>query len=208
MADATSTTTEESPGTPRPDGRTARAIRTREAVVEALLGLIEEGNLRPTAHQIAQRAGVSLRSVFQHFSDLDTLFSLAAKRHIERYSVMLEPISTDLSLVERIDALVSQQGRLFEAVTPVRRAATLMEPFSEEILSHVRRGQHTTRALAARLFHQELAPLDDSDRRATLDALAAVSSWNFWDTLRRLQGLSVARAQDTLRHLYLSLLGG
>ncbi len=208
MADGTSTTTEEPPGPARPDGRTARAIRTREAVVEALLGLIEDGNLRPTAHQIAERAGVSLRSVFQHFSDLDTLFSLAAKRHIERYSVMLEPIPAGLSLTERVDALVTQQGRLFEAVTPVRRAATLMEPFSEEILSHVRRGQQTVRALASHLFEEELAALDEADRRTTLDALAAVSSWNFWDTLRRLQDLSVARAQDALRRLFLSLLGG
>lgn len=208
MSDMASTPVAETPAAARPDGRTARAVRTREAVVEALLSLIEEGNLRPTAHEIADRAGVSLRSVFQHFSDLDTLFSLAAKRHIERYYLTLEPIPTDLPLGERVDALVAQQCGLFEDVTPVRRAASIMEPFSEEILSQVRRGQQTARGIVSRLFEQELARMDDADRRAALDALAAAASWNFWDTLRRLQGLSVPRAGEALRRLYLSMLRG
>src|SRR3989304_5263636 len=60
------------------DGRSARAARTRDAVVEALLTLIEEGDLRPTAQRVAEHARVSLRSVFQHFRDLESLFAAAA----------------------------------------------------------------------------------------------------------------------------------
>src|SRR3954470_18279608 len=52
------------------DGRTARATRTREAVVSAVLDLVNEGNPKPTAREIADRAGVSLRSVYVHFDDL------------------------------------------------------------------------------------------------------------------------------------------
>ena len=44
------------------DGRLGRGTRARTAVVDALLDLIEEGDLRPTAPRIAERAGVSLRS--------------------------------------------------------------------------------------------------------------------------------------------------
>ena len=56
------------------DGRAARALRTRNRVVDALLDLIDEGDLRPPAADVARRAGVSLRSVYQHFDDLETLF--------------------------------------------------------------------------------------------------------------------------------------
>ena len=51
------------------DGRTVRAERTRQALVDSLLNLLDEGQLTPTAAEIAARAGVSERSVFQHFPD-------------------------------------------------------------------------------------------------------------------------------------------
>src|SRR3546814_6231042 len=55
------------------DGRTLRAMRTREAIFDATFSLIDEGDLRPTAPRVAERAGVSVRSVFQHFDDLESL---------------------------------------------------------------------------------------------------------------------------------------
>ena len=62
------------------DGRIARGKRARTAIVDALLALIEAGELRPSAARIAERAGVSLRSVFQHFRDVESLFAAMADR--------------------------------------------------------------------------------------------------------------------------------
>jgi len=68
-----------------PDGRTARSDRTHNAVVAAFLRLLDEGNLRPTTEQIAERAAVSPRSVYQHFPERDALLiapaSTGAGRH-------------------------------------------------------------------------------------------------------------------------------
>ena len=57
----------------RPDGRRASRERNRIAVVDALLDLYAEGNLRPGAGEVARRAGLSRRSVFRYFDDLDDL---------------------------------------------------------------------------------------------------------------------------------------
>ena len=62
------------------DGRTARSQRTRSAIVAACIELVEEGDLRPTAPRVAERAGVSVRSVFQHFDDLEGLFAAVGDR--------------------------------------------------------------------------------------------------------------------------------
>ena len=62
------------------DGRLTRAARTRTAVVDALLTLNERGELRPTARDIAAEAGVSLRSVYVHFDDLEALFVESSRR--------------------------------------------------------------------------------------------------------------------------------
>ena len=69
MAETTVTSTEPAGG----DGRASRAARTRIAVVDALLALNEKGNLRPTAREIAAEAGVSLRSIYVHFDDVESL---------------------------------------------------------------------------------------------------------------------------------------
>src|SRR5258707_1384214 len=59
------------------DGRRLRSERTRQYIIGAYLALLSEGPRVPTAMQIAERAGYSVRSLFERFPDLLTL-SLAA----------------------------------------------------------------------------------------------------------------------------------
>ncbi|MHB8506820.1 MAG: TetR family transcriptional regulator, partial [Acidimicrobiales bacterium] len=66
------------------DGRVLRGRRNRESEVEAFLSLIEEGDERPTARAIAERAGVSLRSVFQHFDELEQIYEVAGRRQVRK----------------------------------------------------------------------------------------------------------------------------
>ena len=87
------------------DGRAARAARTRDAIVEATVALVEEGDVRPTAPRIAERAGVSVRSVFQHFDDLPALHTAVVQRVVERLAVLVVPADPARPLADRIDAL-------------------------------------------------------------------------------------------------------
>ena len=115
------------------DGRTVRAERTRQALVDALLSLLYEGELHPTAERISARAGVSERSLFQHFADREVLYQAVALQQYERIAPTLVPVDLSLPLPERIDAFVEERARLLEEVTPVRRAALLLEPDSEVV---------------------------------------------------------------------------
>ena len=54
---------------PQLDGRRRRSERTRQLIVEAYLDLLREHPQIPTAVQIADRAGISVRSVFERFAD-------------------------------------------------------------------------------------------------------------------------------------------
>ena len=66
------------------DGRHARRDRNRLAVVDAILALFSEGNFEPTSDQIAERAGLSPRSLFRYFDDLEDLNRVAIARQFER----------------------------------------------------------------------------------------------------------------------------
>jgi TetR/AcrR family transcriptional regulator, regulator of autoinduction and epiphytic fitness len=190
------------------DGRTARGERTRKALVDALLALLYDGQVRPTAERIAQRAGVSERSLFQHFADREALYQAVAVEQYERIAPTLEPIDVSLPLPERIDAFAEQRARLLETVTPVWRAALLLEPESEVVSSWL---QATRRQMAGRLeevFGAELEQLGQSERGVQLAALVAASAWTSWEALRAHQRLSVDRSRAAMRATLAALLAG
>src|SRR3954465_7340684 len=66
------------------DGRRLRAVRTRARILEALLELLDEGRPEPTASEIAERAGVALRSIAQHFKTREQLLAALAEKHLAR----------------------------------------------------------------------------------------------------------------------------
>lgn len=183
---------------PPVDGRTARATRTRATIVDALLSLLEEGDLQPTANRIAERAGISLRLIYHHFDDLEALFHAAAIRQGERIVHLTTAIPDDLPLGERLDLFVMQRTDILEWMTPVRRASLLQEPFSHELS----RARDTFAAVGVQqtmaVFAEELAKVPLEHQPMVRAAVAASSGWNFWDSLRT-SGHSVDEARAAMR---------
>ena len=63
-----------------PDGRRLRSERSKQAIIDAILALMEEGNLVPSAQTVADRAGIGIRSVFRHFADMEELYAIAGEQ--------------------------------------------------------------------------------------------------------------------------------
>jgi len=192
--------------TARIDGRLLRSARTRTAVVDALLDLLNEGELQPTTARIAARAGVSLRVVFHHFNNLEALYSEVALRQGERIRPLAQNISPELPLLERIDLLTAQRSRIYEAISPVRRAGLLMEPFHPSLGRELAAVRNEMRERAASIFAPELNRLADADRPETVAALHAIGSWSAWEQMRRHQGLSEAEARAAMARGFRALL--
>ena len=182
------------------DGRTRRSLRTREAIVDATISLLELGDLRPTAPRVAEAAGVSVRSIFQHFDDLETLHAAVAERLVERVAVLVVPVAPELPIEERLDRFVHQRTLLLEAVTPIRRAAEVHGPFSTEITARLRDGQAFLRAELSHTFAPELATAG-VDQDDILDGLDAALSWATWEGLRAGLGRDLERARRVVRRL-------
>ena len=192
---------------PPRDGRTVRAERTRQALVDALLALLYEGELQPTAERIAKRAGVSERSLFQHFADREALYQAVAVQQFERIVPTLRPIDASRPLPDRIDAFVDQRARLLETVTPVRRAALLLEPDSDIVAGWLAKTRRAKAVEVERIFATEIDRTPAEERPALVAALAAVSAWTFWESLRAHQRLSAERSRAAMREAIASLLG-
>jgi len=189
------------------DGRVARGERTRQAVAEALISLIEEGEPQPTARRIAERAGVSLRIVFHHFEDLEAVLRAAVDIQRSRHWRRLGPVDPTLAMPSRITAVVRQRAGVFEAVSPVRRVAQRVEQVSPTAADQLARVRAALRAQLAAAFEPELAHRSTAAARVVLDALEVSLSWETWDQLRRM-GRSVAACRRTMETLARSVLAG
>lgn len=188
------------------DGRTARAVRTRDAIVEACLGLIDEGDLRPTGPRIAERAGVSVRSIFQHFDDLDALFAAVGQRVVVRIGGLIAHIDPSTPLHDRVDAFVHQRAAVLESLTPVLRAALVHAASSEVIRGQFEQGHEFLKAQVAQVFAPEIAAATDGEVLA--HGLIVSLSWTTWDLLRAAQEQSVAQARTVVTLMVRSLLAG
>ena len=183
----------------RVDGRTARGQRTRAAVVDALLSLQEEGDLEPTAQRVAARAGVALRTVFGHFSDMETLWAQAGEREYAKMSALADVPSGDLPLDERVERFSASRARVLEAVLPVLRAARLREHSSAALRRNREIFAEGGDAEVTAVFATELAPLDEAERAVVLSAFHVVAGGTAWELLRCQRGLDVDAATDVLR---------
>jgi TetR/AcrR family transcriptional regulator, regulator of autoinduction and epiphytic fitness len=188
------------------DGRTARAVRTREAIVDACIALVDEGDVRPTALRVAERAGVSVRSVFQHFDDLEGLYAAIANRLVDRLGGVKVIVDATLPLPERITSMVERRSRALEILTPIRRAAAVHAPFSPEVRTRLQAGHAMLRAELERVFADELVERDEPARTQMLDALDTVLSWPSWENLRTLNGRTYEESRAVLEQMVAAML--
>jgi AcrR family transcriptional regulator len=180
------------------DGRVARSRRTRAAIVEALVDLLEAGNPQPTIEEIAARAGVAPRTVFQHYADREALFAAVSAHREAHLEELMGTIDPDASLQERVAAVVAQRARVYEWIAAVRRGALLMEPFSDAVHASLEQFRQTKREEVARVFAAEIARRPERERATLTAALGAAGSWSSWDALRTHQRLDVEAASAAL----------
>lgn len=191
------------------DGRRVRREQNRAAVVDALLALYTEGNLAPLADDIAARAGLSPRSLFRYFDDIDDLARAAIARQHERVdAIAAMPIDTALPLPNRIGAFVEQRVRLFEAIGAIGLVTRLRAPFSELIDAELRVARAFLRRQVATVFATELGTTGSKVSSNTLAALDVLCSYEAYQLLRHDQSLSPTDAATVLRDGVHRLLGG
>jgi AcrR family transcriptional regulator len=177
------------------DGRRLRREQNREAVLDALAELFSEGVYQPRANEIAERAGISPRSLFRYFDDIDDLNRATIERHLAAARPQLDiGIGPDASTKAKVECVVEARMRLFETIAPAARAArgyALRHPL---VAAQVRESRFHLRDQVHRLFAPEL----EGDRAELLPALDALCSFETCELLRFDQGLSRAETVSAL----------
>ena len=183
------------------DGRNLRRLHSHDRAVDAVLDLIGEGISSPTAQQIAERSGISIRTVFRLTGDVESLHAAAVNRQAERTAPLYVTLHSEGLLGDRIGALVENRATIFEAIAPVRRVAERLAPRSEPIARGLAQSHRLLRTQVTATFDTELSPLANEQRRDVLNGADVASSWETWDQLRRVKGLSRQESERVVRRL-------
>lgn len=206
MSEAVSTTGAVNAPRPKIDGRVLRAARTRERIINATIELIRGDEATPRVIDIARTAGVSTRSIFQHFDDTEALFAAVAQQVVEQLLPLAKPIDASLPWEERLDALMQTRIQINEALLPFRRAVAVHQPRSPKLAAGVTAGRLFARERTESAFAPELMRLPENERKQTVDAVLAASDWQMWFSLRTTYGLDVETSGATMRRMVAAIL--
>jgi AcrR family transcriptional regulator len=178
----------------RVDGRRLRSERTRQLIIEAYMALVRESSQIPTAVQIAERAGYSVRSIFERFPDMHALRVAVTDHAIAegRTQGALRDVEGDR--MTRIRSHVEQRGRGCERWLPLWRVLSTQNDESPELKKRMRMIRELVRMRLELMFQRELSSVVDPQRRHTVIALEALTDFENWGRMRELYGLEFEQA--------------
>jgi AcrR family transcriptional regulator len=182
-------------------GRGDRVARTREAIVSSTLTLAMEGEVAPIVRDIAKLAGVSARTVFQHFADTAELYVAVLGRALGGWKAATPESDARQPLDERISTAVSNRAGRYEALRPMWTFVETLCRRSKEAAEKTTEVYADNREQIAKSFGQELTALPGDRREHTLNALALVLAPESWIVLRERLGLTADQARDEWRFI-------
>jgi AcrR family transcriptional regulator len=181
------------------DGRSLRRERNRQDIVNALLDLIETGETEISAALIASKAGLSERSIFRYFDDVNDLYrsvcDLAFSKEIEY--ALIDDAGVG-SLDTKIENFVNQRVRIYtmnEKIAPAARSFALKNPI---IKNQLVVGRKLLRNQIIKHFSEELSAFDKQQQQVAVAIIDSLTTFEYYDMMRSDQKMSVQAIKSVL----------
>jgi len=174
------------------DGRRLRSVTSQNIIVDAMMTLIQRGILEPTAQQVADEAGIGIRTVFRQVQDKENLFLKMDEKVRARLQETLKRAANPRgNLEERIEGLIELEAELFENNLQFLRATLANKWKYNTLQKNYERNQRNIKSLLY-AWIPELKDLSESKQIL----LTSVNSAGYWIELRENLVLSVIGAKN------------
>jgi AcrR family transcriptional regulator len=183
------------------DGRRLRSQDSKRKIVAAMLELVREGQIAPTAEEVAQRAEVGLRTVFRRFKDMESLYAEMAVAISEQVAPIIEETVRFEHWSQNFSHLVERRLRVYEVIMPYRVAAEVLKFQSNVLHLH-----HLQIVRAERELLRSALPSSYTKDKLIIEGLEAVLSFDMWNQLRNDQNLKADEANDVIIRILSRLL--
>ena len=184
------------------DGRRKRGDQSRRQIVDAMLALVREGEMSPSAAQVAERANVGLRTVFRHFEEMEVLYREMADAIAEKVlPLMKAPYASD-NWRDRLQEMIDRRIDIHEEIMPLKIAGSILRFRSEFLMQDYRNHLRMERKGL-----EAVLPENVRKDQTMFRAIEMVTSFQAWRRLRQDQDLSVADARKVMVRLIDGILG-
>ena len=189
------------------DGRTARRNRNKAAVIAAMIDLAREGHDEPAIEMIADRAGVSYRSVYRYFEDrTDLMLSAIGALMRDVWPMLKTATLASGSLKERIASLVEARIAMYHKLAPLTRVAVQRRVHEPAVAEQYERVREQFRQRLTAQFEPELSAMTKKDRNLVVSALDVVFQFEALDFLSAHDGMNDGQMAALLtRHVSVHL---
>ncbi|MEM8489458.1 MAG: TetR/AcrR family transcriptional regulator [Pseudomonadota bacterium] len=175
------------------DGRHRRTQRSREKIIAAMFRLISDDDPYPSVVAIANEAGVSKRTAFRLFSDLDSLImEMSQQLKDELRPVIYAPYESN-TWRGKLGELVDRRAIVFEKIMILKQSADIRRFRSKFLMS-----DYTNFVEREKATLLELLPTRIKRSKSVTAALMAALSFQTWTQLRLQQGLSPRQARAAM----------
>lgn len=173
------------------DGRRERSADSRRRILHATLELIREGRPNPTAETISTRAGVSLRTLFRHFEEMENL-------HVEIGAMVMKDLRPILS--RPLDnkpwpyafyEAIERRAEFFEALMPFHISLDVFRHRSAALAK-----QHARITTISRELLEANFPASIVEDQSLMQALELLLSIETWQRLRQQQKLGIGESTN------------
>ncbi len=189
--------------TPLTDGRRERSRSSRSKIIAAMLDLVGNGDVAPSAARVAEVAGVGLRSVFRHFDDMDELYKEMGDVIEARVMPIILQAPSGETWKEKLIDIADRRAKVFETILPFRISANLKRFQSPYLMQDYRRMLR----LESETVEAHLPPVVMDDVAAAR-GLNVILSFQTWRLLRHDQDLPVDDAKAVVRRLLIDAMAG
>jgi AcrR family transcriptional regulator len=176
------------------DGRRLRSERTKQSIMDAFIDLLREKPEIPTAAQIAARAGISTRSIFERFVDLKGLSLATLDYAFTMGEAQATVRNVDGDRPTRLRSHVETRAQTCERWLPVWRVVVANQGKLDELGDRIRFIRQAIVKRMELMYRPELAVLATEERRDLLIALEALIDFESWGRMREIHGLSFDEA--------------
>jgi AcrR family transcriptional regulator len=191
----------DAPDTMPADGRRQRSENSRNRIVAAMIELVAEGRITPSAEEVASRAGVGLRTVFRHFNDMESLYAALTSSLAEHYEMWLIPFDSKDWQGQLVEA-IERRTATYERLLPFKRAGDAHRHMSPAI-----QAEHARMLGMMRNRLRSFLPAAITDDEVRFETIDLMLSFEAWQRLRDEQGLSIELARRIVMREVLRLAG-
>ncbi len=176
------------------DGRKLRTDDSRQKIVNAFLQLVREGNIAPSAEDIAKTANVGLRTVFRRFKEMELLYREMVIELENKFAPEVAKPWKTTGMENQLQELLERRSVMYEELMPYRIASNYHKHHSAFIQ------QATAYWFSVVQKNLEnILPFNKSNEPVLFNAIETALSFETWLQLRVDQNINPMQSYDIMK---------